>query len=87
MFIFATQEDANVIVVGWVNGSSERWYPNSAANTRAVGAEIAATVDRLKYETGASHKNMWCVGISLGAHTCGFAGMGTRLDRISGKIL
>ena len=32
------KEDANVILVGWRKGAMSPVYPNSAANTRVVGA-------------------------------------------------
>jgi len=78
------QGAANVIVVEWENGADEVWYPQSAANTRTTGAEIALIADRLKQERGVNPSLLWCVGFSLGGHTCGFAGKRTRFGRITG---
>ena len=58
----------------------EIWYPQSASNTRVVGAAIAAINQQL------SPAYSWCVGHSLGAHACGHAGKrGANFDRITGK--
>jgi len=74
----------NVIVVGWGGGANEVWYPQSASNTRAIGREIKLIAERLVSRNGANANNFWCVGHSLGAHTCGIAGMETRFGRVTG---
>ena len=79
------QEDANVVLVCWKYGAGSMWYPNSAANTRVVGAEVALLIDRLKKEGGMYADKTWCIGFSLGAHTCGFAGYRTQIQRITGQ--
>jgi len=78
------KEDANVILVGWRKGAMNPVYPNSAANTRVVGAEIAALARHLMKEEKLAREKLWCVGFSLGAHVCGFAGMGVKFGRITG---
>jgi len=74
-----------VIVVGWGGGANEVWYPQSASNTRAIGREIKLIAERLVSRNGANANNFWCVGHSLGAHTCGIAGMETRFGRVTGN--
>lgn len=77
------QEDANVFLVDWRKGAMNPFYPSSAANTRTVGAAVAYGMDRL-VDAGLSRKNLWCVGFSLGAHACGFTGMSTQVQRVTG---
>jgi len=76
--------DFNVIQVGWFSGANEIWYPQSAANTRAVASEIVLITERLRMFTGINKDLFWCVGHSLGAHTCGIAGMKTDFGRVTG---
>ena len=66
--------------------SVDLWYPQSVANTRVVGAEIAWLAGELSSQTGQDSAQMWCIGHSLGAHTCGNAGKIFTLGRITGKI-
>lgn len=76
------EENARVIKVDWKNGANSVYYPNSAANTRTVGAEIALITKRLSAEV--AYVEPWCIGFSLGSHVCGFAGKHTTLSRITG---
>jgi len=81
------QEDSNVIQVDWSAGAKGR-YSHPASNTRTVGAEIALVAERLLQEPS-SVQDVWCIGHSLGAHTCGFAGRrmqqdGLLMTRITG---
>jgi len=78
------KEDMTVLLVDWKNGANNLYYPQSASNTRAVGGEVATLMDRFVNQMGLSRKNLWCVGFSLGAHTCGFAGKLTEMERITG---
>ena len=75
-----------MFLVGWKKGANSIYYPNSASNTRTVGAEISLSVNRLMDEAKLSRDKLWCVGFSLGAHVCGFAGMGTKFERITGTV-
>jgi len=77
-------EDANVFLVDWRSGANSPYYPSSAANTRTTGAEVGFRMNRLVNERGLSRRNLWCIGFSLGAHTCGFAGMYTQIERVTG---
>ena len=80
-----------VLVVDWEHGAREQinWlrpthlYHPAAANTRYVGRAIERIVSQLNPTT--TH----CIGHSLGAHVCGFAGQAFQqnnrtMDRISG---
>ena len=86
-FVFL-QGDFNVIGVDWRHGASRATYIPSAANTQSVGALIGATVNSLRTRPG-SNGHFWCIGHSLGAHTCGYSSQTARpiLDRITGKVL
>ena len=82
-----SQDDLNVIVMDWP--SWRLYYPKSASETRTVGAMIAVVMKRMVEEGGAAYKDIWCVGHSLGAHICAFAGRGTdgKIGRITGKYV
>ena len=72
-----------VFIVDWEEGA-DYFYPRSAANTRVVGAKIAKKIEELK-ALGFSSSQFWCVGFSLGARTCGFAGKATHIARVTGE--
>ena len=79
------QDDRNVIVVGWDGGSQNIWYPQSASDTRAVGAEIGLVAQNVIANAGAAKERMWCSGHSLGSHICGHAGAYSKsFGRITG---
>ena len=80
------QQNDVVFVVDWKEGASKKNYLKSASNTRVVGAEIAALMDALRDEAGFFSSQFWCIGFSLGAHACGFAGKSTHIGRITGEI-
>jgi len=80
---FLNRADLNVVVVDWSVGAGLAFYPQSAANTRTMGAYTALVYDNL-VRNGGSSTRMYCTGHSLGAHLCGHAGMKTRLDRVTG---
>ena len=82
--MFTFKEDARVIKVDWKSGANSVYYPNSAANTRTVGAEIAFIIQKLIRDH--AYTEPWCIGFSLGAHACGFAGNTITLSRITGIV-
>jgi len=82
--LFLEQGAANVFLVEWEEGADELYYPQSASNTRTAGAEVALLTDRLKQELDVSPSLLWCIGFSLGAHTCGYAGKKTKFGHITG---
>ncbi|CAG7726369.1 unnamed protein product, partial [Allacma fusca] len=65
--------DYNVIVVDW-GGGSLPLYTQATANTRLVGLEIANYVQFLQREFQVKASDVHCIGHSLGAHVCGYAG-------------
>ena len=72
--------DVNLISVDWKDGAAPPNYPKAASNTRLTARGIA---DFLK-SSGIDQTQVHCIGHSLGAHVCGFAGNITRFKRISG---
>lgn len=81
---FLTREDVNVIVTGWGGGAITINYPWAASNTRVVGTEIGVTAENLVRNGGSSPSRIWCIGHSLGGHTCGHAGKKMKFGRITG---
>jgi len=76
-----------VIIVGWKLGADNLFYPQPASNIRTLGGEIALVVNNTISNGGSSRALMYCVGHSLGAHTCGQAGQqGAQFGRITGRI-
>ncbi|RNA41178.1 inactive pancreatic lipase-related 1-like, partial [Brachionus plicatilis] len=70
-------DDVNVIMVNWKEGAKAPDYYNAFTNVREVAQKIADFVQQGKIDLSKVH----CIGHSLGAHVCGFAG-----KRIVGKI-
>ncbi|KAL5017112.1 hypothetical protein ScPMuIL_006701 [Solemya velum] len=78
------KEDTNVIAVDWGKGAGFP-YLQAAANTRVVGAEIAAFISFLHTTSATSHNQYHLIGHSLGAHVAGTTGQRvTGLERITG---
>lgn len=84
--VFWTQGDYNAIIVGWGRGADNLLYPQSASNTRTVGAEIGLVAANIIARGISDKYQLYCVGHSLGAHVCGHAGMKTKFGRVSGKV-
>ncbi|KAK2183618.1 hypothetical protein NP493_303g00006 [Ridgeia piscesae] len=78
---FLRKGDFNVITVNW---DSDGRYSRAAPNTRTVGAAVAQVARNLVAQNRISRQKLWCVGHSLGAHTCGLAGKRYRFARITG---
>ena len=74
-----------MILVDWGAGSKALWYPQSAANIRVTAHQIARLSEDL-IGRGLARENLYCVGHSLGGHTCGHAGKMIRFGRITGKL-
>jgi len=77
------KEDLNIILVCWKELADSIWYPNSASNTRTVGAETAFLINRMKDEVGLTTDQIWCIGYSLGSHGCAFTGQRTQMGRLT----
>lgn len=76
-------EVANVIVVNWkdaVDKSLE--YIFATDNVRICGSDIGDFIKKIGIDPMKTH----CIGHSLGAHVCGFAGKTIKLGRISGEF-
>ena len=74
--------DVNVISVDWEDGAAAPNYPKAVSNARVVGTKIA---DFVKV-SGIDLTHVHCIGHSLGAHACGFAGKITKFKRITGLL-
>ena len=79
------QGDFNVIVVDWKNGANKVNYYRSVANTRLVGAQVGFLVKALEDQLDIARADVHIIGLSLGAHTAGYAGKSLAgIGRISG---
>ncbi|XP_038622186.1 lipase member I isoform X2 [Tachyglossus aculeatus] len=78
-------DDINVIVVDWVRGATTLYYPHAVKNTKQVASILVEHILNLKTQ-GVSLDNIHMIGLSLGAHICGFVGesLNGSLGRISG---
>lgn len=80
-------ESMNVVVVDWSRGNGLP-YTQATANAIIVGASLANLMNAMVRNTGVSLKSMHCIGHSLGAHLCGYAGARVEgLGRISGMVI
>ncbi len=91
LFLLAQQGRWNVIFVNWRGGGDLPlyYYFDAASNTRLVGAVVAQWILMLSTQLSYSPSRMHCLGHSLGAHICGYAGKhllttGHQLARITG---
>ncbi|XP_077072483.1 phospholipase A1 member A isoform X4 [Siphateles boraxobius] len=78
------EEDVNVLVVDWVYGASFA-YNLVVENYKEVAVQISVLINQLtKY--GSTLESFHFIGVSLGAHVCGFVGtlFEGRLGRITG---
>ncbi|KFM77874.1 Pancreatic lipase-related protein 1, partial [Stegodyphus mimosarum] len=79
-----TSDDFNVISVDWRLGASQS-YPQTAANTRALGLVVADFIDYLQRKYRISPSDVHIIGYNLGAHAAGYVGEQLpRLGRITG---
>ncbi|CAF0758384.1 unnamed protein product [Brachionus calyciflorus] len=72
--------DYNVIVVDWEKGAAAPNYFAASSNVVITGQKIADFIRDSNIDVSKVH----CIGHSLGAHVCGFAGKSRKLKRISG---
>lgn len=71
---FLKREDCTVILIDWGRGSAPP-YTQAVANIRLVGAITANLLADLAEHTGYKKlDHVHCIGHSLGAHLCGYAG-------------
>ena len=83
--------DYNICTVDWSEGANVGTfnldYPKAAQNTRVVGDVTGQLIDWLSKSKGYKNDKITCIGHSLGAHICGYAGKEVKngaLKRISG---
>ncbi|XP_038860265.1 lipoprotein lipase-like [Salvelinus namaycush] len=83
--LFERVPNANVLVVDWLD-RAQHYYPNSAANTKLVGKDLARLINWLEMDLKYDLKNLHLLGYSLGAHVAGVAGNLTnnKVNRITG---
>lgn len=70
---YLQKDDCNIIQLNWAKGSILP-YPTSAGYSKDLGGYIAKLMKELNETMGVPYYNMHCIGHSLGAHICGFAG-------------
>ncbi|XP_032755294.1 lipase member I [Rattus rattus] len=82
---FLKWEDVNLIVVDWNQGATTFIYGRAVKNTRKVAEILREYIENLLIH-GASLDNFHFIGMSLGAHICGFVGklFQGQLGRITG---
>jgi len=84
--LFLNYEDVNYVGVEWAKAGQNIDYFQSAADTQTVGRIIAKMLSQLPMASSSFH----CVGHSLGAHVCSYAGkylqseFSSTLGRITG---
>ncbi|KFQ18738.1 Lipase member H-A, partial [Merops nubicus] len=78
-------EDMNVILVDWNRGATTLIYNYASRNCKKVAEILKKLIDEMLV-AGASLDSLHMIGVSLGAHICGFVGQmfGGRLGRITG---
>ena len=72
--------DVNFISVDWKKGAALPNYNKAVSNTRVTARGIANFLNSSKIDQTQVH----CIGHSLGAHVCGFAGKIVKFKRITG---
>jgi pancreatic triacylglycerol lipase len=78
--ILAKEKDVNVFIVDWGDGAMNKDYLTAVFNMRITAQRLA---DFIK-NSGIDPLNVHCIGHSLGAHACGFAGKVKKFGRITG---
>ncbi|ESO12282.1 hypothetical protein HELRODRAFT_105263 [Helobdella robusta] len=82
--VLLKKEDVNVILLDWEYGADNTIYPQSASNTRSVGAYSAVVLGNLVEKHNYPKNYIWCIGHSLGSHVCGHLGMKLKIRRVTG---
>jgi len=80
------QGDYNVVIVDYEERSKNLSGPQLLADGRAVGKEIGIVAANILVQAKSDMSKLYCVGHSLGAHVCGYAGMTTKFGRITGQL-
>lgn len=85
---YLQRDDFNVILLNWQMPALQS-YPTAAGYTKDIGNYIFTLMKELNETVKIPYDNMHCIGHSLGAHICGFAGKAAKsanktLNRITG---
>lgn len=68
-------------MVDWSNGASGLFdYSKAVKKSKTIGKKVGEFIRFANIDPLRTH----CIGHSLGAHACGFAGQEIKLKRISG---
>ncbi|RNA40557.1 pancreatic lipase-related 2-like [Brachionus plicatilis] len=70
----------NVINVDWKDGAKGPNYFTAVENVEIAGNKVGSFIKEAKIDPSKVH----CIGHSLGAHVCGFAGKEIKVKRITG---
>lgn len=73
MQVSIEMDDLNFVRVGWSGASQNPIYPQAAADTQTVAAEVSELLKQM-VAMGADLDKVWVIGHSLGAHLSGFVG-------------
>lgn len=76
------ENDVNVFIVDWGDGAMNKDYLTAVFNMRITAQSLA---NFIKF-SGLDALNVHCIGHSLGAHACGFAGKAKKIGRITGTL-
>jgi hypothetical protein len=80
--------DGNIISVDWEDLARGPFYNQAKENAKITGYSLGHFIKYMMKNAGATPRNMHCIGFSLGAHICGFAGKillaSKKLGRITG---
>jgi len=77
---YLNKENVNLIMVDWSRGAGAPNYFGALGNARPCGERVGEFLRQARINS----KSVHCMGHSLGAHICGFAGKVSKLRRISG---
>lgn len=75
--------DCNVFCIDWSEAAKSPDYLSVLPNVSIVGRMISNFIDRLIKIFKASPNYIHCIGHSLGAHVCGFAGKGQKNNKLA----
>jgi pimeloyl-ACP methyl ester carboxylesterase len=78
--LLLSTQNINVIAVDWQEGAKGPNYIAAKDNAIKTGKRLNAFIKECKIPP----KKIYCIGHSLGAHACGFAGKGLTFARITG---
>jgi pancreatic triacylglycerol lipase len=78
--LLAKEPASQVFAVDWGSAAAGLDYVTAAANAKTTGEKLAVFIKDINLDP----LNVHCIGHSLGAHACGFAGKKAQFARITG---